>query len=315
MTDRKLRNLLAVGLPSALAAKAVSKGFSLTRLKQASKRELQRAFERNEVRDLKTAVARRAIPGETIERLITECGWKCCLCWRFRDEQCVVIHHIEKHAQTQDDSFDNLVVLCLQHHALAHSTWEICRHPAPPDLIRQRKAEWIAAVREFKAGERGAPGHEGEGPKEHADTEFLRHMRDFLDRPAMRQPFHAEGNMSDFHVAITDIVRALNTGILQTREGVEIGRTKPVGDLSNPIWREKMALVRDHIEALRTRFEIAVRNNEMIFRDNGFYAFHNQDLPAEIDALRGTIIVLANQVLREAGVPILPGMHRYPPQW
>lgn len=82
------------------------------------------------------------------------------MCWNFRKESPIIIHHIEEHAKTHDDSYENLALLCLEHHAIAHSKWLISQHPCPPDLIRSRKAQWIRAVADFKSGLRPAPGTE-----------------------------------------------------------------------------------------------------------------------------------------------------------
>jgi hypothetical protein len=69
----------------------------------------------------------------------------------------VIIHHIEEHSKTHDDSYDNLVILCLNDHAVTHSKWEIYQHPLPPELIRSKKKEWVKALSDFKAGRRPAP--------------------------------------------------------------------------------------------------------------------------------------------------------------
>jgi len=52
------------------------------------------------------------------------------------------------------------VILCLNDHAVAHSKWEISRHPLPAELIRSKKREWVEALADFKAGHRPAPGDE-----------------------------------------------------------------------------------------------------------------------------------------------------------
>lgn len=70
--------------------------------------------------------------------------------------------------------------------------------------------------------------------------------------------------------------------------------------LSNPNWGQKLEIITSRFEELRTRFEIAVRAGEMIIRPDGFYAFYNRELPAEIDAMRDAIIFLFNELLQEA---------------
>jgi len=71
---------------------------------------------------------------------------------------------------------------------------------------------------------------------------------------------------------------------------------------SNPNWRQILDILTSRLEELRTRFEVAVRNDEMILRPDGFYAFHNRNLPLEIDAMRESITLLFNELLKEAGL-------------
>ncbi len=153
---KRILALLGAGLDSELAGKAVTNGYSLTKLKSTPKSELERVFSENEIQafyDLR----RRPIAKDTVQELIEKCHWKCCLCWEYRETQPVVIHHLIEHSRTQDDSYDNLVILCLNHHAAVHSKWEISRHPWPPELIKHRKSQWEQAVSDFVSGRRPAP--------------------------------------------------------------------------------------------------------------------------------------------------------------
>ncbi len=144
-----------------------------------------------------------------------------------------------------------------------------------------------------------------------SDKEALEKLRLFVDRPALHQPFLIEGNMKDFLTAITDIIRALNRGILKTREGDEISRTKPRSMFSNPNWRQMWGILTLRFEDLRTRIEVAVRNDEMILRPDGFYAFHNRNLPLEIDAMRESITLLFNEILKKAGLDPIVSVHDF----
>ena len=85
--------------------------------------------------------------------------------------------------------------------------------------------------------------------------------------------------------------------------------------MSNPRWREKLEIIAHRIEDLRTRFQVAVRNQELYFRaKDGFYAIHNHGLPHEMDAMRESIIALLNQILMEANLEPIQGMRhlQYP---
>ena len=71
--SRKVQNLLGVGLDSELAQKAVEVGFTLARLRRASKYELAQHFGAEELDSICEAVKRKPIPEETLQRLVEEC--------------------------------------------------------------------------------------------------------------------------------------------------------------------------------------------------------------------------------------------------
>jgi hypothetical protein len=314
--DDEQIKLISAGLSSEIARKAAKKGYTIEKLNTLSQKELTQLFgyvEEGAVEgsSISEAVKRKPISPETVKKLVSESDWKCCMCWDISEETPVIIHHINLHSKTNDDSYENLVVLCPNHHALAHSSWKISRHPLPPELLKERKKNWTQAIAEFKKGLRPAPTKNSPNKDvfSQSDRDTLNRLRMFLDRPAIHQPFDLEGNMADFLKAITDVIQALNTGILETRKGVEICRTKPRSMLSNPKWMEKLDLITSRFEDLRTRFEIAVRNNELIFRPDGFYAFHNRELPNEIDSMRASIVLMFNELLQEAELPPLKGIN------
>ena len=153
---RVIQSLFASGLPSNICLKAAKLGYTLTKLKKFPKRDLSKDFGDYEIEQIRK-LARKPIEERVVDRLIKECDWKCCICWDIHSDSPVIIHHIEKHSKTQDDSYENLVILCLNHHGHAHSKWEISQHLLPPGLIRERKGEWIEAVSEFKDST-GRPG-------------------------------------------------------------------------------------------------------------------------------------------------------------
>ncbi len=311
--EDKISDLIAVGLDSNCATKVAKKGYTLKKIESSSENDLRKDFESWEVESIRKAAKRKPIPKDTVSRLIKESDCKCCICWDIAKEDPIIIHHIKDYSKTEDNSYENLVILCLKHHALAHSSWPISQHPLPEKLLRERKHDWIKAVSEFKKGLRPPPGKEStdKGIFPHSDKEALEYFRSFIDRPALHQPFRVEGNMHDFLIAITDIIRALNTGIMKTREGDEIARTKPRNMLSNPDWNRKLEIIAHRFEDLRTRFQIAVRGNEMILYPDGFYCFNNPELPDEIDAMRESIVLLFNGLLREADLKPIHGIRQW----
>jgi hypothetical protein len=197
----------------------------------------------------------------------------------------------------------------LNHHGTAHSTWTICRHPLSPEFIRSRKTDFEKAIAAFKAGTRAAPGREGQtGPDSTTDIGALGAIANFLSRPALSRPFAVEGNMTDFLTAMSDVIRTLNTGIMKTREGDDIGRTKPSRQFSNPRWREKMSLLSDQFDGIIKRVQMAIRQRELNLNPStGWYNFVNPNLPDEIDAARHAAITLLNGVLDEVGIDRVRG--------
>lgn len=151
--------LLARGIDS-LVARRIGTVFSdwpaLKAAVEASDSRLSAA----DVIVVRSAMARREIPRETVRRLIIECEFRCCLCWKLDSDTGVVLHHIRPHEEAPDDSYENLIVLCPDHHSRVHTAWELARHPYPPDLLRKRKTAFTCAIADFHMGKRPAPGRE-----------------------------------------------------------------------------------------------------------------------------------------------------------
>ena len=159
-SDKRELRLVAAGFDTTLASRLIAAGFTLAKLKTSTKSDLSHLFTSAEVNQILDTAKRKPIPDETVRRLVRSCDWKCCMCGDYRKESPVILHHIVEHAKTRDDSYNNLVVLCLDHHAKAHSRWDISRSPYSADVIRNKKRDWVKALKEFKAGKRPAPGNE-----------------------------------------------------------------------------------------------------------------------------------------------------------
>lgn len=148
--EKSLRNLIAVGINDDLAKKLLKKGYTKSKLQKVSKKELMKTFPDEDIDSIKEKVDRIPISNEIIERLMVECDWKCCVCPDITKSQPVIIHHITEYALTQDNSFDNLVVLCLNHHADAHTEVKIAKDPLPANLLKIKKTELMKKVMCYK---------------------------------------------------------------------------------------------------------------------------------------------------------------------
>ena len=308
-----LMNLFSAGLNTVIGQKALDAGYNLTKLRTATKADLDKVFYPNEVKEIRDCLQRAEIDENVIKELVEKCNWSCCVCWKYDELLPVILHHIEEHSQGGKDTYENLVVLCLNHHGYAHSKWEISRSPLPPEKIRELKAAFEKAIAEFKAGKRPAPGREGDGKDSASKSDFqaLKDIAGFCNRPAFWRHFDREGSMDDFLQAMTDVLRTLNTGVMKTREGDEIGRTKDNRQFSNPHWQERMVVFAGQIDSIIEWLQIAMRDNEVQVLPSGWYHFRpGSTLPDEMDLLRQTAAMGLNKVLEEAGIPPIRGPRR-----
>lgn len=158
--DSFIAALMGRGLPSDLSQRIKARFSDWEALCAADSALLAENFSAEELNAIRRAKTRRGIPRETVNRLIDECEFRCCLCWDIDRDNGVVIHHIRPHAAEPDDRYENLAILCSDHHDKVHTTRELTRHPYPPELLLRRKADFAAAIAAFKAGKRVAPGRE-----------------------------------------------------------------------------------------------------------------------------------------------------------
>jgi|GEM_PF-3970499 len=308
--DKVVLNIFAAGLDSELAGKAADAGLTLTDLRKMAKKDMKAHFADHEITAVVETLQRQAYPEEVVKQLVEKCDWSCCLCWKLDNRLPVILHHIKEKGKGGKDTYDNLVVLCLNHHGMAHSKWEISQAPAPPQLIANRKKEFENAIADFKEGKRCAPGREGDGstPESQSDLQALTRLRNFMDRPAMWRKMRQEGSMKDFQDEMGNIMRALSVGKLSTRQGDDLGKIKPILSFSNPLWKERLILLRDQIDNLRLRLEMAIRDEELDMSPSGSqYVFNNPELPHELDDMKRAAASLLNTVLIQSNLPPIRG--------
>lgn len=148
--EKKIQPFIALGFSEEFSKKIIEKGFTKSKLRRSTKKELLQVFNTQETQDIQDKIKRKPIPKVVISKLIEDSDWQCCVCWDISKYQDVVIHHIVPYNKTQDNSFDNVVVLCLKHHGVAHYKGDLGQPPLPPELLKQKKKEWTAYVNQFK---------------------------------------------------------------------------------------------------------------------------------------------------------------------
>jgi hypothetical protein len=171
MATTTQRALLARGWSTDRADWAISSGYTITKLKQSTDKQLtDLGLSLLEIDSLRDG-SRPPIPDEILIRVLHEVKRTCCIC---RDPaKAIVVHHIVEWSKSHDHSEDNLVVLCLDHHDAAH-TRKALSLSLSANQVREHKSAWLGQVR-------NADGRAvlGLGRVEGARWDYINHQRLF----------------------------------------------------------------------------------------------------------------------------------------
>jgi hypothetical protein len=138
------KGLLARGVPSDIATQLRTAGHTLTYLRSKSSSELVSLGIPESVAE-KILSERPPIPPATLLKLLFDNKWTCCICRNH--EQPIVVHHIEPWAVSRSHDVSNLVVLCPNHHAAAHTRNELAQS-LTPTRVRDAKRRWERQVKQ-----------------------------------------------------------------------------------------------------------------------------------------------------------------------
>ncbi len=144
------KKLLALGIQEDLVDKIIDLGYTKSSLKNLPKKKLKDIFTENETDIIYEKVRRKAIPPETIDRMIEEYDWKCPICYDIKKVHPLIVHHITQYSESQNNDFDNLILLCLEHHEDAHTKSTLSGDFLPENVLKVKRNEWLEYVRSFK---------------------------------------------------------------------------------------------------------------------------------------------------------------------
>ncbi|WP_159295924.1 HNH endonuclease signature motif containing protein [Tenacibaculum maritimum] len=134
---------IARGIDSQLANSLVQQKLTLSKLKLKKTSELIDLGIDSKIADIISKEQRPPIPEETVIKLLYQSKWTCCIC---RDvSKGVIIHHIKEWNISKDHSEENLVVLCPNHHDLAHTKKDLTLNLTESKL-KEIKKEWLKEV-------------------------------------------------------------------------------------------------------------------------------------------------------------------------
>lgn len=251
------------------------------------------------------------------EKLLADCGRRCCICGKLHRVQ---IHHIKPKEKGGTDEIDNGIPLCPNCHDEVHTEYSSGRttkiySEAELRFHRQRTIEQV------KHEGKWTPG----SPEWKRDKKLIAFFAQCLDRPAFRTYFHQELSFLAFDKAMEDTLIAFNTGYWRMRDGTLIERGKSKTFVVNPEWRKKLDEIISIIEEIRTKFSDALGLNRMLYEFGRIGHFGrpedledmmkgfrgDRDLGQWMDNQRQKAIDLMNILLDEVGMQPLRGLHEH----
>lgn len=138
---------LQYGVPSEMALKYESIGLSVTTFRATPISQVvdHYVIPYDEVTWVKRCITRQPIDKEIVQRLLENSNFVCCCCKGLKSDS-YIIHHIEEYEISQDNSYANLAVLCLNDHDLAHRSPKLT-NKLTQDQIIKCKNNWEQQVR------------------------------------------------------------------------------------------------------------------------------------------------------------------------
>lgn len=138
MNKRTLNSFISHGLDSVKSTELIIAGYNVGSLKALSKKKLvELGLETHQIESLKGD--RPPIPTETVFKLLYESNFTCCVCKK--PGKGVIIHHLDEFHISKNHDYDNLVVICHEHHDEAHTDRRNSQN-LTKDKLKAFKKEW-----------------------------------------------------------------------------------------------------------------------------------------------------------------------------
>ena len=120
--NKKMYNFVKYGISQDLATELISKDLNITTLKNTSIKNLTDKYNIDKIiaTEIKNLVTRNPIDKTVLNELLINNNFTCCCCLGDKGLT-FIVHHIEEYEISQDNSYDNLAVLCPTCHDLAHA--------------------------------------------------------------------------------------------------------------------------------------------------------------------------------------------------
>lgn len=138
------------GVPNDLALELNSLNLTLSIFNNLSTKLIIDKYKlsKEQVTFVKACIKRSPIDEVVIQELLSRSNFTCCICKGGKSDA-FLIHHIIEYSETQDNSYDNLAVLCPNDHDLAHRKGIFLTKKLTPSTIKQEKKDWELMVRRY----------------------------------------------------------------------------------------------------------------------------------------------------------------------
>ena len=139
--NKKINNFIKYGIHQDLAIDLISKGLNVTTLKSTSIENLIEKYNVDEIiaSEIKKLVSRTPIEDKVLDELLLNNNFTCCCCLGGKG-QTIIVHHIVEYEKTQNNSYENLAVLCPTCHDLVHSKRALTLTISQEQLIKSKES-------------------------------------------------------------------------------------------------------------------------------------------------------------------------------
>lgn len=145
--DKNVGTFLQYGISEDLADRAIASRLTISKVRALTLAEIEeRGFRENEARELKSSLQRKPIDKDDLFRLLENSNFLCCVCKGVKGKS-IIVHHIEPYATSQDNRYENLIVLCPNDHDLAHRDEGNLSLSLSVKDLQKSKANWEQEVR------------------------------------------------------------------------------------------------------------------------------------------------------------------------
>ena len=149
--EKNLLTFLQYGVSDDLGRRAVAAGLTITKVRVLNQKDVvAKGFSVAEAKVLKDAVSRAPIDEDVLLELLDRSNYLCVCCKGLKGKS-FIVHHIKEYSVSQDNSYDNLVVLCPNDHDLAHRSANQLTMALTPAMLRSSKTNWEVEVEKRNA--------------------------------------------------------------------------------------------------------------------------------------------------------------------